>query len=143
VRPSFDESPVIDCLYGQGQEPAPQNREAGRGLGHRDPPALRVRIAGALAIPRVPGRLRIDLEVRARRITMLVNAIREMPGPDEADAILYDRLIKRMDRLRELITATNATLYGLAKLPLEAVPQKPAVRTRDWRSSSPVDRPKS
>jgi hypothetical protein len=73
---------------------------------------------------------------------MLFNAIGEMPGPDEADAILYDRLIKRMARLRELIAANNATLDGIGKLPLEAVPQKPAVRTRDWRSSSHVDRPK-
>ena len=105
-------------------------------------PALRVRIAGALAKPGVPGRLKIELEVMARRITMLFNAIGEMPGPDEADAILYDRLIKRMDRLRELIAAANATLDGIGKLPPDAVPQKPAVRTRDWRTSSHVDRPK-
>src|SRR5882672_5210428 len=78
-------------------------------------PALRVRIAGALAKLSVPGRLKIELEVMARRITMLFNAIGEMPGPDEAEAILYNRLIKRMDRLRELITAANATLDGIGK----------------------------
>jgi hypothetical protein len=105
-------------------------------------PALRDRIEGALATHSVPGRLKIELEVMARRITMLFNAIGEMPGPDEADAILYDRLIKRMDRLRELIAAANATLDGIGKLPHPA-PQKPAVRTRDWRTSSHVDRPKS
>jgi hypothetical protein len=105
-------------------------------------PALRDRIAGALATHSVPGRLKIELEVMARRITMLFNAIGEMPGPDEADAILYDRLIKRMDRLRELIAATNATLDGIGKLPPDAATQKPAVRTRDWRTSSHVDRPK-
>jgi ribosomal 50S subunit-recycling heat shock protein len=54
-------------------------------------PALRVRIAGAVAKPSVPGRQKIELEVMARHITMLVNAIGEMPGPDEADTILYDR----------------------------------------------------
>jgi hypothetical protein len=105
-------------------------------------PALRVRIASALAKPSVPGRLKIELEVMARRITMLFNAIGQIPGPDEADAILYDRLIKRMNRLRELIAATNATLDGIGKLPSDAVPQKPAVPMRDWRTSSHVDRPK-
>jgi hypothetical protein len=104
-------------------------------------PALRVRIAEALAKSSVPGRQKIELETMARRITMLFNAIGEMPGPDEADAIVYDRLLKRTDRLRELITAMKAALDGVAKLPSDVVPRRPT--QRDWRSSSHVDRPKS
>jgi hypothetical protein len=104
-------------------------------------PALRVRIAEALAKSSVPGRQKIELESMARGITMLFNAIGEMPGPDEADAIVYDRLLKRTDRLRELIATLTAALDGVAALPSNEVRQRPTVR--DWRTSSHVDRPKS
>jgi hypothetical protein len=61
----------------------------------------------------VPDRLKIELEVMARRITMLLNAIREMARPDDADVILYERLVKRTDGLCELIAAIESTLDGI------------------------------
>jgi hypothetical protein len=97
-------------------------------------PLLRSRIAAALAKASVTGKQKIDLEVIARRITMLFNAIGEMPGADEADAVIYDRLVQRTDRLRELIGAVNASLEDVARLPPDAVPHR--ATPRDWKRFS-------
>jgi hypothetical protein len=59
---------------------------------------------------RVPGRQKLDMEVLARRITRAFNAIGERPDACADEASLYDQLIENTDRLRELITATNAAL---------------------------------
>jgi hypothetical protein len=98
-------------------------------------PALLARILVAAKRADLPGRQKLQLEIIARRINMQFNGIGQTPPSEVDDGAL-------LEQLRELIAVANVTLDGLAKLASEAPPQKPAVRTRDWRTSSHVDRPK-
>ena len=105
-------------------------------------PALLARILVAAKRADLPGRQKLQLEIIARRINMQFNGIGQTPPSEADDGALLEQLIQETEMLRELITVANVTLDGLAKLAPEAPPQKPAVRTRDWRTSSHVDRPK-
>ncbi len=80
-----------------------------------DMPALLARIAGALKMPSLSGRQKLDFEVMMRRITTAFNAIGVTPDAEASDAMLYEQLIERTDRLRELIAAANGALDRLAK----------------------------
>jgi hypothetical protein len=104
-------------------------------------PALRARVANALAKTSVPGSKKIELETTVRRINMLINAISAKSDADENARFFYDRLVIRVNRCRELLAALKAALDGVANLPSDAVRQRPA--QRDWRTSSHVDRPKN
>jgi len=73
-------------------------------------PSLLVRLGQASKRPTLPGRLQIEFEAMARRITTQFNAIGESPEADTADATAYDQLIENTDRLRELIGVANAAL---------------------------------
>jgi hypothetical protein len=105
-------------------------------------PALLARILVAAKRADLPGRQKLQLEIIARRINMLFNGIGQTPPSEADDGALLEQLIQDTEMLRELITVANVTLDGLAKPAQEAVPQKPAVPMRDWRTSSHVDRPK-
>jgi hypothetical protein len=78
-----------------------------------DLPIVRARITGISKRLEVSGRLKLDLESKARQMTMLFNAIGETPDSEATDEVLYDRLIENTDRLRDLIAGTNAMLDGL------------------------------
>ena len=78
-------------------------------------PALLDRVVSALEMPALSGRQKLDFEVMARRIRTAFNAIGETPDDEADEAVLYNQLIERTDRLRELIAGANLALDGLGK----------------------------
>jgi hypothetical protein len=97
-----------------------------------DLPAIQTRIKAISIRLDVSGRLKLDLESKARQMTMLFNTIGEIPDSEVKDEALYDRLIANTDRLRDLIVGTNASLDGLpAAVPIPSrsrgYPSKPTV----------------
>jgi hypothetical protein len=55
------------------------------------------------------------LEIVARRIVTLSNAIGEAPAPEADDATVYNQLIGSTDRLREEIATAHRTLERLVE----------------------------
>ena len=110
MPPGFVEAPYS----GNGRKPATQtlNRERARDLGEAMP-ALLARIARALKMPSLPGRQELDFEVWTRQITATFKAIGEAVNAEATNEFLYEQLIERTDRLRELIEAANVALDRL------------------------------
>jgi hypothetical protein len=77
-------------------------------------PALLARIAQVLKMTSLPGRQKLNFEVWARQITAAFKAIGETADAEATDEFLYEQLIERTDRLRDLIEAANAALDRLA-----------------------------
>jgi hypothetical protein len=80
-------------------------------------PVLLARIDEALKMPALSGKRKLDFEVMARRISTLFKTIGETPDDETADTTRYEQLIANTDRLREQITAANAALEQVTKLP--------------------------
>jgi hypothetical protein len=103
-------------------------------------PALLARILVAAKRADLSGRQKLQLEIMARRINMLFNGIRQTPPAEAGDGAPLERLIQNTESLRELIGVANATLDGIGKLPPDAAPQKPGIRSRDWQTNSQASR---
>jgi hypothetical protein len=78
-----------------------------------DLPTIQTRIKEISIRLDISGRLKLDLESKARKLTMLFNSIGKIPDSEANEEVLYDRLIDNTDRLRDLIVGTNASLDGL------------------------------
>jgi hypothetical protein len=98
-------------------------------------PALLAKILVAAKRADLPGRQKLDLEITARRINTLFNAIGVTPDAGADDDALLEELIQNTDRLRELITSAKGTVDAISKLPSSADPQSAAGGGREWRSS--------
>jgi hypothetical protein len=99
---------------GRNAPPPTVDRAGSSNLGRGNARVLD-RMVSALEMPALSGRQKLDFEVMTRRIRTAFKAIGETPDDEADEAMLYNQLIEKTDRLRELIAGANLALDGLGE----------------------------
>jgi len=86
-------------------------------------PALLAKILVAAKRTELPGRQKLNLEVTARRINTLFNAIGATPDAEADDGALLEELIQNTDRLRELTANANGAWMRFRSCPRMLIPR--------------------